>query len=309
MKLYLAPLQTYTDFHFRNSFQQLYNGVDRFYSPYLRLNNDGSIKESTKLDILPKNNPKKTVVPQLMASTIEDFQKLETYIHSLGYTELNWNMGCPYPMVTNKCLGAGLLNQPFTLLNLFEQVFSQSKLKIGIKMRMGIASTDEIEALIPILNLFPFTEVIIHARYANQLYTGHADVQQFAKIQPLIQSEIVYNGDVKSIQDLSQLQLKLQNNCSLMIGRGALQNPGIFEEIHLNQNHSETIKIKRLETFSQYLQDSISQSHADRGYVLSRLKGHWEYFCLDLSMGKQLYRQLKKAKTLVEFMGYIEAYV
>ena len=56
MELALAPLQTYTDHHYRNAHHKVYGGIDTYYAPYLRMNNDGTIKAGPKLDILPENN-------------------------------------------------------------------------------------------------------------------------------------------------------------------------------------------------------------------------------------------------------------
>ena len=61
--LYLAPLQSFTDHHFRNAFQQVLGDVDRFYAPYLKMDHSGQIKEGPKKDVLPVNNPYEQVVP------------------------------------------------------------------------------------------------------------------------------------------------------------------------------------------------------------------------------------------------------
>jgi tRNA-dihydrouridine synthase B len=136
MQLALAPLQTYTDYHFRNAHLAIFKGVDKFYAPYLKLNNDGTIKNAPKIDILPENNPQITIIPQLMACSEQEFFTMSNYIEDLGYSELNWNMGCPYPMVTNRNLGAGILNKPSDIFNLFDKIFPKLKIGLGVKMRM-----------------------------------------------------------------------------------------------------------------------------------------------------------------------------
>ncbi|MEN9440980.1 MAG: hypothetical protein RLZ33_1057, partial [Bacteroidota bacterium] len=131
--LYLAPLQSFTDHHFRNAFQQTLGDVDRFYAPYLKMSNDGSIKEGPKNDVLPKNNPFEIVVPQLMACCADDFMVMANYLSDLGYQEVNWNLGCPYPMVAKRDLGSGILNKPEKVLSILEEVIPKTNLSIGIK--------------------------------------------------------------------------------------------------------------------------------------------------------------------------------
>ena len=111
-QLYLAPLQSFTDHHSRNAFQQVLGDVDRFFAPYLKMSNDGIIKEGPKKDVLPKNNPFEIVVPQIMACCKEAFLVMANYLSDLGYQEVNWNLGCPYPMVANRDLGSGILDKP-----------------------------------------------------------------------------------------------------------------------------------------------------------------------------------------------------
>ena len=184
MQLALAPLQTYTDYHFRNAHLAIFKGVDKFYAPYLKLNNDGTIKNAPKIDILPENNPQITIIPQLMACSEQEFFTMSNYIEDLGYSELNWNMGCPYPMVTNRNLGAGILNKPSDIFNLFDKIFPKLKIGLGVKMRMGLESTADILEILPRLNDYPLTEIIIHARYAKQLYNGTCDHERFMEVFP-----------------------------------------------------------------------------------------------------------------------------
>lgn len=301
MELLLAPLQTYTDHHYRNAFHQVYSGIDQFYAPYLRLNNDGTIKEGPKNDILLKNNPYFKITPQLMCCSVDDFFILHDYIFSLGYEEVNWNMGCPYPMVTNRNLGAGILNKPDDLKRLLDEIYPRLKLKLGIKMRMGMEDTKEILQLLPLLNEYPLTEIIIHARNAKQLYTGECDIEVFKQCIDQTKHSIAYNGDIKSLERFEELQLELPSINRWMIGRSGVSNPAIFEEIK-SGNLVDAIEYrKKLIAFSSHIQRSCLNSNTDTGFALSRMKSYWEGFCEELSEGKQLYRKLKKTKTLDEF--------
>ncbi len=299
MELALAPLQTFTDFHFRNAFQQVFKGVDYFYAPYLKLNNDGTIKENTKVDVLPKNNPFGLPVPQLMACSPKEFFVMENYLDSLGYTEVNWNMGCPYPMVTNKNWGAGILNKPDDLLRNLEEIYSKLKLDLSIKMRMGLESTAEILHILPILNEFPLTEVIIHGRYAKQLYSGEPDKERFAECIQLSKHSLCYNGDVDSIEEFETITQLFPNINKLMIGRGALKKPWLFEEIRSGKaSHIES----RMIHLSELIYESCTANNPSKGYALQKLKSYWEYFSEGFEDGKHMYRKLKKTETAQSFL-------
>lgn len=279
----------------------VFKGVDKFYAPYLKMNNDGTIKNAPKIDILPENNPDISIIPQLMACGEQEFFVMADYIGSLGYTELNWNMGCPYPMVTNKNLGAGILNKPTEIFDLFDSIFPKLKMGLGVKMRMGLENTSEILEILPRLNDYPLTEIIIHARYAKQLYNGACDHERFLECISLTKHPLTYNGDIETKEDFDELQLKFKGVDHWMIGRGAMKNPGLFEEIQFGIVDSGEVYRDKLKLFSQNLIISLLTCNPDRGYTLSKMKSYWEYLSEGLSDGKNLYRKLKKSKSIEEF--------
>ena len=95
-----SPLQRFTDFRFRNAVNKYFGGIDTYYSPYIRLNGKLVIKSSYERDLLPENNIGLEVIPQVITNDAEEFLFVAKYVQQLGYKELNWNLGCPYPMVT-----------------------------------------------------------------------------------------------------------------------------------------------------------------------------------------------------------------
>jgi len=306
MQLSLAPLQTYTDFHFRNAHQQVFNGVDKFYAPYLKLNNDGTIKEGPKKDILPKNNPFSPVIPQLMACNTDEFMIMADYISDLGYSELNWNLGCPYPMVTNRDRGAGLLDRPHVICKILEEVTEKTDLKIGLKMRMGLNSTEDILSILPALNQFDLTEIIIHARYAKQLYTGSPDYERFEECIPHTHHSLTFNGDITDADELHELKQRFPSIHSWMIGRGAMINPALFEEIKSGSYDPSDLYRSKLFTFSKKLEESLLNANDSPGYALGKLQSYWEYLSEGLSDGKQIYRKIKKLKDTSDFFSILE---
>lgn len=305
--LYLAPLQSLTDFQFRNAFQHTLGDVDRFYAPYLKLNNDGSIKEGPKRDILPALNPLEPVVPQVMACSPSDFLLMAEYISSLGYTELNWNLGCPYPMVANKNLGSGIFNQPDQLFRVLDGVLPHTSLKIGIKMRMGYESTEEIVGVLPRLNDYPLTELIVHARYGKQLYRGACDTDRFAEIIPLTKHRLVYNGDITSVASFQAMKARFPTIRHWMIGRGALANPFLFEMI---QEQSDDFPEDWREVWVDFLTELTAQIQTalpNDSAVLRKLFLYFsDYFSEAIPEAKTIARKLKKMHDLPEFFRLLE---
>lgn len=304
--LYLAPLQSFTDHHFRNAFQQTLGDVDRFYAPYLKMSNDGSIKDGPKQDVLPKNNPYESVVPQLMACCADDFMVMANYLSDLGYQEVNWNLGCPYPMVAKRDLGSGILNKPEKVLSILEEVIPKTNLSVGIKMRMGYEDTSDILTLLPALNQFPLSEVIVHARYGKQLYAGSCDHNRFEECVPLTSHKLIYNGDIVSVEDFRMLKQRFPSIHHWMIGRGAVSNPFLFEMIQENEDEMPKDWKEVFYQFVQLLLESQLKESSNEGNVLIKMKHFWEYFSISFDSGAGIYRKIKKTGSIAEYQDQIE---
>jgi tRNA-dihydrouridine synthase len=304
--LHLAPLQSFTDYHFRNAFQETLGDVDRFYAPYLKMNNDGSLKEGPKNDVLVENNPFETVVPQVMAASASDFLVMARYLEELGYTELNWNLGCPYPMVAKRDLGAGILNKPEKICAILSEVQQQTPLKIGLKMRMGYEDTSDILRILPALNHFELTEIIVHARYGKQLYQGTCDHERFAACIPLTNHRLIYNGDILTVADFRYLKNMFPTISHWMLGRGAVANPFLFEMI---QEDTEDFPEDWLEVFLEFvnhLLESHLKASTNEGNILVKMQHYWEYFSTAHETLRELGKRVKKCKNLEEYVRKIE---
>ena len=165
--IYFAPLQESTDFVYRKAHALHFGGIDKYFSPYLLIQKDGGIKKSHLRDTAPENCSGYSLVPQILAGNGSDFLFLAKHLENMGYEEINWNLGCPYPMVTRKGMGSGLLPQPEKIREILDSSLPKLNSRISVKMRAGLVSADEIFQVVPVLNDYPLAEVIFHPRTAK----------------------------------------------------------------------------------------------------------------------------------------------
>jgi len=300
----LAPLQGFTDYKFRNSYSKYFNDIDKFYSPYIRLTNDKKIKKSQIKDILPENNKGINLIPQILVNNTTDFIYLANYLFDFGYDEINWNLGCPYPMVTKRILGAGLLEYPEKINKILEDVINKIPNKLSIKMRLGNKNINEIYKIIPVLNKFDLAELIIHPRIGTQLYKGNIDLNKFTETLNLSSNKITYNGDIKDITTFQEFNNKYKNISNLMIGRGIIANPFLASQIKNTDNLSENEKKEKFYNFHNSLFYEIENSFFGSSHILTKMKSYWEYFSLSFTNNHKVFKRIKKAKTIEK---YIEA--
>lgn len=299
--LSIAPLQSFTDFRFRNAFFQYFQGVDKCYAPYIRLTNQQEIKNNQKKDILIENNPHMPVMPQLMVNNCRDFLLVADYVQSIGYDEINWNMGCPYPMVAKKNLGAGMLNDPEGIDRLLNEIFSKTTIKLGLKMRMGYESTAEILDVIPVLNQYPITELIIHARFAKQLYKPSVDLDRFEECIAMSKTPLTYNGDLNTVEDFQKLKQRFPQITSWMIGRGLVSDPFLAEMIKTNTTMYPSNRWVIFKKFHDELYEDYASVLQGERQIILKMLSFWEYFCTQFPNPHKAYKRIKKAKTLKEF--------
>ena len=101
-------------------------------------------------------------VPQIIANSAGEFKVLADAILQKGFTEIDFNMGCPFPMQVSRHRGAGLLNDTRTVQEIMDEIARLSAAgtaRFSVKMRLGQDSPDEAFALLPILNDAPLTQI------------------------------------------------------------------------------------------------------------------------------------------------------
>ena len=196
--LSLGPFQGITDAPFRNVFKRHFDGIDKFYTPFFTGIQKDHAKNLQGEEIDPSCNDVETLTPQILSTDAEEILRFAKQCKQLGYKEINLNMGCPFPRVANKKRGCGLLPYPDKVETMLERIFEEIDIKFSVKCRLGYFNPDEIDAIIPIFNRFPLSELIIHPRIGKQLYKGKADVERFKTLIPYINAPLVYNGDIFS---------------------------------------------------------------------------------------------------------------
>lgn len=301
MKIYQAPLQGSTDFDFRMTLAELIGGIDKYFIPYLSYGKGREIKRSQLRDVFPENNADLPVVPQVLFSDTDELIDLVSILIDYGYQEINLNLGCPYPMVTNKGRGAAWLTKPEVLEQVLNQLFSRDfKVQFTVKMRSGMDDPNDAVRIFEVLNKFPLGEVIFHPRTADQMYNGKANPQIFAEALQQIKHPLIYNGDISSVDDLLVLKELLPAQDAWMIGRGLLSNPFLARQLK-GEEFSRTEMRRTLELFHQKMFERYSMRLDGMGHILTKMTQFWEYFSESFDNPHKALKLVKKSKNLQKY--------
>ena len=330
--LSLGPFQGITDAPFRNVFKRHFGGIDKFYTPFFTgIHKEEHAKNLQGEEIDPHYNDVETLTPQILSTDAEEILRFAKQCQQLGYKEINLNMGCPFPRVANKKRGSGLLPYPDKVEAMLDKVFEEIDIKFSVKCRLGYFDPKEIDAILPIFNKFPISELIIHPRIGKQLYKGEADVERFKALIPYINAPLVYNGDIVSVESFIRINGILNDGPStgsgtcktveqFMLGRGILANPFLAEQIKNNiadacdgqpvGTHSVCPpthdKTERLHNYVIDLYEDRLHHAGGSPKVLGRMKELWSYLMNSFEEPQVVWRKIKKINALKEYEEAVE---
>ena len=303
--LYMAPLKGITDSLFRQVFNRHFPGLDRAVAPFVNPQKSPRYPDKLIADLRPEKNGGIDLVPQVLNSDVEGFVALGNRFHELGYREINWNLGCPVKMVAGKKRGSGLLPYPDQIIDLLDQALPRLKPALSIKMRLGYHSHEEALALLPRLDRFPLTEIIVHARLGIQLYRGPVHLDRFELCRERTSHRLVYNGDLASIEDFTALAARFAPLDRWMIGRGLLTNPFLPAAIK-GISFSADERAKTLKLFHHDLYRALKEKLCGPGHLLGRMKQVWIYFIHAFPGQEKLLKKITRASSEKSFQKAVE---
>lgn len=304
--LYLAPIQGVTEVIFRNLFSRHFSGFDAAMAPFINPQGQANFKQKVLADVLPECNTGLPLIPQLLHNNAENFAAMAARLEDLGYDHINWNIGCPAPMIVRKKRGSGLLPYPDAIVAFLEEVIPRLKAKISIKTRLGLQHNGEILALLPRLDDFPLLEITIHARLGKQLYRGTTDLDGFAACQGLTRHQLVYNGDITEPAVFSELSRRFPSIQRWMIGRGALADPFLPAAIKGDKPLSRQEKTERIMAFHDELYEQYRQRLFGPSHLLGRMKQLWAYLIFSFPGREKLLKKINKASSEEQYQGLMQ---
>lgn len=244
-------------------------------------------------------------IPQIIANSVDEFKILADSLIAKDYTEIDLNMGCPFPMQVNRHRGAGLLSDIQAVQAIMDEI-KATPVKFSVKMRLGQDSPDEAFALLPILNEAPLLQITLHPRLGKQQYKGAIDFKSFEKFYEECRHPLVYNGDITSVSQICEMERRYPKLAGVMIGRGLLARPSLaadYKELRDINCADPQDFLSKLFQMHQIIFDHACKTYQGDSQILSHVQSFWEY--LEPSIPKKIFKKIKKAGKLSEYQAAI----
>ena len=247
--LFLAPMEDVTDPAFRLLCKGF--GADMVYSEFISA--DALIRDiqrtKEKLTIHEEERP---VVIQLYGREPEPIAEAAKRAEEANPDIIDLNFGCPVKKVAGKGGGAGLLKDVPKLLEIVKAVVKAVNKPVTVKTRLGWDENSKIiTTLAEQIQDCGAKALAIHGRTRSQMYTGEADWTLIGEVKanPRIKIPIIGNGDVTTPERAKEC-FETYGVDAIMIGRGSIGQPWIFEDI---KHYLETGEKKEKKPFEFYL--------------------------------------------------------
>ena len=293
MRYFFAPMEGLTDSVYRRLHHRYFGGADGYYMPFFSPTVHRSLTAREERELPMAEGSGFTAIPQVLTKVPEDFLWAAERCRDRGYGEINLNLGCPSGTVTAKGKGAGMLADPEALDRFLEAVFSRTVLPVSVKTRLGMAEPEEFPRLLEIFNRYPIRLLIVHPRVRKQFYGGSVDREMFRYAVNHSKNPLCYNGDLRSMADISGFSGQFPQVDAVMLGRGLIADPGMLLPGGTD--------IKTLEAFYDALLEAYLSLLGGSRNAMFRLKEHWSYLVDRFEDSEKLSKRLRKTTDLAEY--------
>lgn len=305
MHYYFAPLEGITDDLFRQLHHKYFPGVDRYYTPFLSPVVSGpAITKKEIREVLPENNPGIHLVPQLLTNRSEAFLRAEKQLRTLGYEEVNLNLGCPSGTVCAKGKGAGFLSRREELRVFLEEIFSGSSMDISIKTRLGREDPEEFHALLELYNQYPVKELTVHPRVLQDQYRKPTRMAYLELAMEKSKAPVCLSGGISTQRDFETLNAQGKLPDAVMLGRGLVANPALVQQLR----GAGTLTKETMEEFHGELFEKTASRLGSPRSTMFRMKELWSYFILMFEHREKYQKLLRKTTSLTEY-GAVVAHI
>lgn len=304
MRLYAAPMEGISGYIYRNAHSSAYPGADAYYAPFISPGPKLGLKSRELRDLLPENNRGVKPIPQVLTNRAGEFLAADERLYSLGYGEINLNLGCPSGTVAAKFRGSGFLALPEELDAFLDEVFSAARCRISIKTRVGRDSPEEIVRLMEIYNRYPLTRLIVHPRVQKQQYSGVPDMEAFRYAYENSRAPVVYNGDIWTLRHFESISAQFPGLDEFMLGRGLISDPALIRRIKGLDGSGDK---KRLRAFHDRLFEDYAALGMGERNTLFRMKELWCYMIRQFPDSGKFQKAINKSGDFAAYRSAVDA--
>ena len=290
--VFAAPLQGVTDNVWRMAQHEVFGGVDAYYAPFMRVEH-GEVRRKDLRDVEPERNAGTVLIPQILACPPDHALMMVDALKQMGYQRVDINLGCPFPPIALHRKGSGMLAYPELAEAFFTALAAVDGVEYSVKMRLGWDSNDQWRDILPLMEILKPVNIAVHPRTGKQQYKGELDIEQFEALLAASPWPVIYNGSVRTTEDIEDITRRYPDIAAVMVGSGLAANPGMF---------APDAKPDDYRRFHDLLVDGYTeQLNGGEAQLVRHLQDIWQTFLPGTS--HKLFKAIRKSRTLDQYQN------
>ncbi len=297
----LAPMAGVCDNAFRTICKEMGAGL-----VYTEMVSDKAVyyQNERTLKMLYVSDDERPVSLQVFGSDLESFTAAAKYIDKNSNCDIiDINMGCPVPKVATKAqAGAALLKDPEKVFEIVSEIVKIVSKPVTVKIRSGW-DQESINAvtIAKVCEKAGASAIAIHGRTRSQMYRGVADLEIIKEVVEAVNIPVFANGDIRDVESAKKM-FSYTKCAGLMIGRGAIGNPWIFQELkawYLNEPYIQPKRQEVIEIILEHLRRLIVLK-GERVACLE-MRSHAHSYVKGMPNSSQIRLKINSLKTYDEY--------
>lgn len=304
----LAPMQDVTDLPFCRLLST-YGGPDVYFTEYFRVHPTSNLERHI-LRSITENSTGKPFIAQMIGNDIPSLIRTARELQRYPIAGVDLNLGCPAPVVYRKCAGGGLLREPRRVDAILGALREAVTTKLSVKTRLGFESPEVFEELLPIFARHSLDLLTVHGRTVKEMYRSEVHYEYIARAVEAVPCQVIANGNVYSAEKAEEV-LKLTGARGLMIGRGAIRNPWLFEQIRQHRRGEPLFRPsgKDVLNYVRALYDAVCSPAVREASQVQKMKKYMNYLGLGAEPSGQFLHQIRRVATQADFFRVCEEFL
>ena len=304
----LAPMQDVTDLPFMELMGR-YGAPDVFFTEYFRVYPNSRLDKHI-LRSITENGTGRPVVAQMIGNDIEWLTRTARELQKHPVAAVDLNLGCPAPVVYKKCAGGGLLREPDRVDRILGALRGAVSGRFTVKTRVGFDSVEVFEELLPIFAKHDLDLLTVHGRTVKEAYKSAVHYDLIAQAAAAMNCPVLANGNVYSAQK-AEAVIERTGVAGVMIGRGAIRNPWLFEQIRQRQRGEPefTPKGRDVLAYIQDLFESVKPPGIEPDQHVRKMKKYMNFVGIGVEASGRFLHEIRRTETEAGFFRICEQFL
>ena len=304
--LILAPMAGVTDLPFRTIVEKFNPGLvcTEMVSSKALFYGDEKTKQLLKCD-----GEKRPISMQIFGSDPETMGFAAKYVSKLADI-VDINMGCPAPKVVKNGDGSKLLLDLNKVEEIVKSVVANSEVPVTLKYRKGWDNNNIVACEVAkIAEKNGISAITIHGRTRDEFYSGRADLDIIKEVKESVNIPVIGNGDVID-EESAKYMFEYTGVDGIMIGRGTMGNPWIFEQIQHYLENGDKLPSPTNQEKYEILKEHIELDIRYKGetVALNEMRKHIAWYTKNMPNSSSFRNYINKINTTDELISVIKEY-